>query len=95
MQAQEDRRYCPDCDTYVLARRRAPNHVLHLLITICTAGAWAFVWLLVSLPTGRFRCPNCGQKAEAPDSWTNELALACLALVIVVTMVAAYQFLRP
>ncbi len=30
-------------------RRRRPNHILHLLLTIITGGLWLPVWLLLSL----------------------------------------------
>ena len=31
----------------VLIKGKRPNHVLHLILTIITAGLWAFVWIIV------------------------------------------------
>lgn len=33
---------------------RTPNHVLHLLLTLVTCGAWGIVWVVLAL-TGRER----------------------------------------
>ena len=30
-------------------RRKRPNHVLHLLLTLITAGLWLPVWLLIAM----------------------------------------------
>ncbi|KQV83655.1 hypothetical protein ASC90_20440 [Rhizobium sp. Root1220] len=46
----------------VLAERQTPNHVLHLLLTIVTGGAWIIVWIILTLSVGPYRCPNCGAK---------------------------------
>lgn len=56
--------WCPYCEERVMVRRRAPNHVLHLLLAICTAGLWVLVWFFSSLKVGGWRCPKCGSKAS-------------------------------
>jgi len=43
------RRWCPEDGHNVLAERRTPNHILHLLLSLFTGGIWLFVWLFVSL----------------------------------------------
>ena len=32
-----------------LKRGKRPNHVLHLLLTVFTAGLWGFVWLWLAI----------------------------------------------
>ena len=56
--------YCGYCEERVLVRRRAPNHILHLLLTACTMGFWLIVWLGNSIQAGGWRCPQCGSKAS-------------------------------
>lgn len=47
----------------VLAERQTPNHVLHLLLTFFTGGAWLIVWIILAVFTvGPYRCPNCGSR---------------------------------
>lgn len=55
------RRYCPEEEKMVLAQKQTPNHILHLLLTLVTFGAWAIVWAIVAVSApGRYRCPSCG-----------------------------------
>lgn len=67
------RRYCPEDDRMVLAEKQTPNHILHLLLSIVTAGVWIIVWILVALGNdfAAYRCPHCGAKtrARAPRGW--------------------------
>ena len=42
----ETSKYCPNCEKPVLAKRKATNHVLHLLLTICIFGLWSIIWIL-------------------------------------------------
>lgn len=57
-------RFCPLEERYVLAVKPTPNHVLHLLLTLCTFGGWLIIWLLLSIIRGEgsYRCPSCGSK---------------------------------
>jgi DNA-directed RNA polymerase subunit RPC12/RpoP len=54
--------FCKTCDRKVMIRRRTPNHILHLLLAIVTAGLWIIVWVLVSLQIGGWRCSQCGTR---------------------------------
>lgn len=67
------RRYCPEDDRMVLAERPTPNHLLHLVLAIVTAGIWIIVWIIVSVSSdmGTFRCPHCGSptRRTAPRGW--------------------------
>jgi hypothetical protein len=61
MAEEKKRKYCKDCEQKVLAVRPGTNHVLHLLLTICTAGLWLIIWVLVSAKIGGWKCPICGR----------------------------------
>lgn len=56
-------RYCDHCDRRVRAIGEKPNHLLHFLITFCTCGLWAIVWVIVALSAvGGYRCSRCGME---------------------------------
>lgn len=57
--------FCPNERRLVLAERPSPNHILHLLLSIVTAGIWLIVWLLLIVFRGPYRCPHCGARAKA------------------------------
>jgi hypothetical protein len=53
--------YCHVCERRVLAIGKAPNHILHFLITMFTCGLWVIVWILLAAGTiGNYRCTRCG-----------------------------------
>lgn len=54
--------FCRTCKRQVMAQGNQPNHLLHLILAIVTAGLWLPIWLLVTLSAGRPRCTNCGSK---------------------------------
>jgi len=60
---QETGGYCPRCTEPVMVRRRSANHVLHLLLTLCTMGLWLLVWIGVGIRFGGWRCSRCGAPA--------------------------------
>jgi hypothetical protein len=55
--------FCEEEVAMVLAERQTPNHILHLLLSVFTAGFWIPVWILVILfGSGSYCCPRCGAK---------------------------------
>lgn len=55
--------YCDVCERRVYATGRAPNHVLHLVLTVFTGGLWGIVWALLAAGTiGNYRCTRCGSR---------------------------------
>lgn len=57
-------KYCKHCDKQVLATGEKPNHILHLLLTLVTAGLWIIPWIIISGKSNlsRYRCSQCGSK---------------------------------
>jgi hypothetical protein len=53
--------YCTNCQKNVKFLGEKPNHILHLLLTICTCGLWIIVWIF---QTTDYRCNVCGRKAK-------------------------------
>jgi len=39
----------------VMLKGHRPNHILHLILTLVTLGAWAIVWILVAIFGGEKR----------------------------------------
>lgn len=66
MSYHEDAGVCSHCNDSVLIRRRGPNHVLHLLLSMATVGLWLPVWLIVGVSSlfGSWHCATCGMPAQ-------------------------------
>jgi hypothetical protein len=62
---EESQRYCPSCEQKVLARRKSTNHLLHLALSVLTAGLWIIVWLAASGMKGEWLCTRCGTACDA------------------------------
>ena len=55
-------RKCKACAKPTMHIQQKPNHILHLLLTVCTAGVWLLVWIFVSLVQPAPQCTQCGRK---------------------------------
>lgn len=53
--------YCKKCNDSMPAIRHAPNHILHIFLSIVTGGLWLFVYAVVAVETtGKgTRCQKC------------------------------------
>jgi hypothetical protein len=56
------RGFCKDCNKDVKVFTKAPNHILHLLLSIITAGIWLIVWIMACISHDPWRCDECGSK---------------------------------
>lgn len=52
--------FCANCNQGRKVERPKINHILHLLLSILTAGIWLLIWLGVSVRVGGWRCEACG-----------------------------------
>jgi hypothetical protein len=65
--------YCPTCGKQTLHAKEGISNLLHLVLTILTAGLWLLVWIFLAVKSGasRMRCQTCGTKhtgfARAPE----------------------------
>ena len=66
MNLELDQRMCRTCNRRVLAVRKLPNHILHLLLSVLTGGSWLVVWVGIvwSSSSEPWRCPWCGGSTE-------------------------------
>lgn len=62
MAFQESSKWCRSCKKQVLVRRPGTNHLLHLILSVVTAGVWVIIWLLSCVRFGGWRCSQCGRK---------------------------------
>ena len=54
-------KFCGHCQRQVMAQGSTPNHLLHLFLSIITAGLWIIMWIIISIgSTGGWRCTQCG-----------------------------------
>lgn len=58
--------YCHDCGQRRLFETQTPNHILHFLLMLLTAGLWFPVWVLCIMSNCfvPYRCTQCGGKAR-------------------------------
>ena len=54
--------HCRRCRRHTVHLGERPNGVLHLLLTIVTAGIWLLVWIGLTVFQGKARCTECGTK---------------------------------
>lgn len=76
--------FCASCGTQRMFVKEAPNHILHLLLTLVTCTAWLyFVWLPLTLISafGRSHCTSCGASAGGRTSSSD---LGFLVLIILI-----------
>lgn len=59
--------FCRNCKTQVMTVRNTPSHLLHLILSIVTAGLWLFVWFFIIINgSGPARCTRCGLDTARP-----------------------------
>ena len=56
--------WCNACNRQVAAVANRPSHLLHLLLTIITAGLWGIVWILAIVTASGWKCSLCGLDAS-------------------------------
>lgn len=64
-------RYCSNCQKNVRAEKNQPKHVIHIIVTICTAGLWGLVygWLIGwYLFAAHYKCTECGHSVKRAKS---------------------------
>ena len=57
---QQDMLNCKACDKKTLHTRTTPNTLLHIFLSIITAGIWLIVWILF-ISKGAYKCMTCGK----------------------------------
>ena len=62
MTVKHELRSCPRCGELRTVAVRRPNHVLHAVMTVLTAGLWLPIWALAGLESlfhrGTVKCPR-------------------------------------
>ncbi len=59
---REGTAYCSNCDGTVVILRRAPRHVLHLLLSVASGGLWLPVWAGLAFAWHGWKCSRCGAR---------------------------------
>jgi len=68
-------RFCEDCNKNVRGTRKATNHILHLILTICTVGFWLIIWVLSAIKFGGWSCEQCaGTNLSKPRNAVEDTA---------------------
>lgn len=58
--------YCLSCARQTLHVQQKPNHILHLLLSLVTAGLWILIW--IGLRSSKPQCTLCGHGRGAFDA---------------------------
>jgi len=69
MPTEESMERCSKCGRRTMHVARKPNHILHLLLTVFTAGIWLIPWLLLSLGQKPAQCTECGKRRGPFGLW--------------------------
>jgi cytochrome b561 len=64
MPVQQLQLRCEQCSAVTTHTQRTPNHVLHLLLSVLTAGLWIVAWIIVSIRSKDARCEQCGRMRQ-------------------------------
>lgn len=57
-------RYCKSCDAVMPCEKSSPNHILHIILSIITAGIWLIVYAILALESAfkPWRCQKCRKR---------------------------------
>jgi len=81
--------FCKSCHAQVLTAQDAPNHILHLLLSVLTAGMWIPIWFLLAVLPGARRCTRCGLQLNHGSQWFAVLLF--IVLVLGATGIAVFR----
>lgn len=56
--------FCKNCDKQVMITRKGTSHILHVFLSLITAGLWIPIWILCAIKIGGWRCSQCGMKCN-------------------------------
>lgn len=62
MATEQTMKHCQQCQENTVHLVQKPNHILHFLLSVFTAGLWMIVWLSVSMTKPAPQCTKCGKK---------------------------------
>lgn len=80
--------HCAQCNTVTTHVTDEPNHLLHLIISIITGGAWVIVWVLLILFSDDPKCSVCGR--DGPSSIAKKTAgFGCFLIIAVIVIILA------
>ncbi|HWA98621.1 MAG TPA: hypothetical protein VG713_09020 [Pirellulales bacterium] len=76
--------FCGTCNKQSLLNRPDTSHVLHLLLSVFSAGLWLPIWFLSAVKVGGWRCQSCGSKVRGTAGKLVYGVAAAVGLFVVV-----------
>ena len=62
MSTYNEMMYCAQCKKHTLHLRDKTSHILHLILSLLTFGAWILVWILITWSNSmQNQCTVCGR----------------------------------
>ncbi len=78
---------CNNCQEMTMHISTPPNHILHLILSIITGGAWFIVWMILLITQKNPQCTKCGLTSnQTPTS-------KIVAIVLLVLWVLYFIFI--
>jgi len=75
--------YCSVCEEKTIHNAKKTNHILHLLLSIITAGIWLVVWVLIADQNSHKRvCIKCSLETSARDHPENKAKSKRIAVIV-------------
>jgi len=81
---------CSNCQRPTMHIQQTRNNILHFLLTVCTAGLWILVWMLVG--SSAPQCTNCG--VVVPNYTDKVQVIAGTILLLLVLMIVIFAISR-
>ena len=73
---------------FMVQQMTKTNHILHLVLSLITAGFWVPVWILCAMNNASKRSQLNGGTVGKVIHWTGNILYAGLAIVLLITFVA-------
>lgn len=85
---------CPTCKRQTSGTQTTCNHLLHLVLTLCTCGGWVCIWALMAFSPGPMRCNVCGsmRTSDKVSDWiVRGLVYGFVALIVLTFLIVAIK----
>lgn len=93
---------CAVCNEVMPHSQETTNHVLHLLLSVITAGLWVPIWILLSIGNGKAMatCTKCGNRRapggaatvytiQETNPWVTRVVIGGVVILAICSIVYA------
>lgn len=75
--------FCQTCNDHTSVFENSPNHLLHIILSILTAGWWLIVYAVIAIESTRAkpRCVKCGHVVASKPPKSEIVASRCVRVL--------------